>query len=63
MRYQLDDPTLQTALDDLAARDTADWPAPDEQQRAILARILPAAPATKPAPRVPRTSQPRRNAA
>lgn len=59
-RYQLDDPNLQTAIDDLAARDTADWPAPSTDDKAALARILADPPrrTTRPA-----TPQPARRAA
>lgn len=39
-RYQLDDPALQTALDELADEDVKDWPV-DDEQLATLARILP----------------------
>lgn len=53
-RYQLNDPALQAALDDLADEDVKDWPLSDEQL-AALARLLPlrrpaAAPAKVPAP-------------
>lgn len=58
--YQLDDPNLQTALDELAARDTADWPAPSTDDKAKLARIL----ADQPRPGTrPAAPQPTRRAA
>lgn len=58
-RYHLDDPRLDAALTELAERDTADWPEPDSEARAHLARLLkplPAAPAS-------RVAAPRREAA
>ncbi len=58
-RYQLDDPRLDAAMEELAERDTADWPEPDAEARAQLARLL------KPLPQTsrPRVTAPKRNAA
>ncbi|WP_328344934.1 hypothetical protein [Micromonospora sp. NBC_00421] len=39
-RYQLDDPALAAALAEIAERDTANWPEPDAEQMATLARLL-----------------------
>lgn len=38
--YALTDPALQTQMDRLAAAEAADWPAPDPEALAVLARLL-----------------------
>ncbi|MEV5819217.1 hypothetical protein AB0L22_08590 [Micromonospora haikouensis] len=55
-RYQLDDPALQAALDDLAAEDVKDWPLSDAQL-ATLARLLPQRQPTAKPTRVPATQR------
>lgn len=62
-RYQLDDPTLQDALDELAERDTADWPAPDADQEAQLRRLLAPPAATTTAKPTRQRTTPHRRAA
>lgn len=62
-RFQLDDPKLQTALDELAERDAADWPAPDADAQAQLRRLLTPPPATTPAKPTRQRNDPQRRAA
>lgn len=59
-RYQLGDPALTAALDEIAERDTVDWPEPSAEQRATLARLLNVGtPSRRPTP----VAQPDRRAA
>jgi len=39
-RYALDDPRLQDEIEQRAAETAAGWPAPDQEKRQQLARLL-----------------------